>query len=272
MNLKIKGKTALITGGDSGLGIETAKFLVREGVNVVLSDKEDGQELEEAVKQVEKEVEQGAKVMSIAADISNNREVLDLADRIESEFGGAHIIFHSAGARGAADDFLKLTDEDWMKTIEIDLMGAVRVARAFIPHMQKLKWGRMIMVSSENAFQPYVEESPYNACKAGIINLSKCLSRAYSKEGILFNCISPAFIETPMTDAMMEELAEERNCSTDEAVKWFVKNNRPHIAMERRGRPEEVASMVAFLCSEHASYINGSNIRIDGGAVESAFG
>ncbi len=272
MDLGIKGKTALITGGDSGLGIETAKFLVREGVNVILSDKNNNKELKEAVKQVEKDCEKGAKVMGIAADISNNQAVLDLADKIDIEFGGANIIFHSAGARGAAGDFLKLTDDDWMQTIEVDLMGAVRIARAFIPHMQKLKWGRMIMVASENAFQPYEEESPYNACKAGIINLSKCLSRSYSKENLLFNCISPAYIETPMTDAMMEELAKEKDISVEKAVQWFVKNKRPHIAMQRRGRPEEVAAVVAFLCSEHASYINGSNIRIDGGAVESAFG
>lgn len=272
MDLNIKGKTALITGGDSGLGLETAKFLVKEGVNVILSDKDDGKELDKAVKEVEKHCVDGCKVVGKAADISKNKEVQKLAKEIEDEFGGAHIIFHSAGARGAADDFLKLTDDDWMETIEVDLMGAVRIARAFIPQMQKLNWGRMIMVASENAFQPYVEESPYNACKAAIINLSKCLSRSYSKENILFNCISPAYIETPMTDAMMEELAEERGTSVDEAVKWFVKNKRPHIAMERRGKPEEVAGVVAFLCSEHASYINGSNIRIDGGAVESAFG
>ena len=272
MDLKIKGKTALITGGDSGIGIETAKFLVREGVHVILSDRDDNEELQEAVKEVEAACKDGAKVVGMAADISKNQEVIDMADRIEKEFGGAHIIFHSAGARGAAGDFLELTDEDWAHTIEIDLMGAVRVARAFIPHMQKLDWGRMIMVASENAFQPYEEESPYNACKAAVINFSKCLSRAYSKENILFNVISPAYIETPMTDAMMVELAEKKDITEEEAVKWFVKNERPHIAMQRRGKPEEVAAMVAFLCSEHSSYINGSNIRIDGGAVESAFG
>ncbi len=272
MDLKIKGKVALITGGDSGIGMETAKFLVKEGVHVVLSDKENGEELDQAKKEVEKHLQHGAKIITMGADISIFEEVQSLADRIEKELGGAHIIFHSAGARGAADDFLKLTDDDWMETIEIDLLGAVRVARAFVPHMQKLGWGRMIMVASENAFQPYIEESPYNACKAAVINLSKCLSRAYSKENILFNCISPAFVETPMTNAMMEEIAEEENISVDEAVQQFVKSERPHIAMQRRGKPEEVAAMVAFLCSEHASYINGTNIRIDGGAVESAFG
>lgn len=272
MDLRIKGKTALITGADSGMGLETAKFLVREGVNIVLSDKEAGEALENAVEEVKKESDKGAKVVGIAADISNNDEVIRLANTIEEDFGGANIIFHAAGARGAADDFLKLTDEDWQKTIEIDLMGAVRIARAFIPHMQKLNWGRMVMVASENAFQPYAVESPYNACKAAVINLSKCLSRAYSKENILFNVISPAFIETPMTDAMMEEIAEEKGCSIEEAVEFFVEKNRPHIAMQRRGKVEEVAAVVAFLCSEHASFVNGTNIRVDGGSVESAFG
>ena len=272
MDLGIQGKTALVTGGDSGIGLETAKFLARAGVHTVLSDKKDGKVLKDAVKQVKKHAKGGAQIRGIAADISSNKEVLDLAAQIDTEMGGAHIIFHAAGARGAAGDFLKLTDEDWRKTIDVDLMGAVRIARAFVPQMQKHKWGRMIMVASENAFQPYEEESPYNACKAAIINLSKCLSRSYSKENILFNCISPAYIETPMTDAMMEELAKEKDITVEEAVEWFVKNKRPHIAMQRRGIPEEVGSMVAFLCSEHASYVNGSNIRIDGGAVESAFG
>ncbi|MGB3607137.1 MAG: SDR family oxidoreductase [Psychroserpens sp.] len=272
MELHIKGKTALVTGGDSGIGIETAKYLVREGAHVILSDKEAGKELNEAKAEVEKECQMGAKVFAMAADLANNNAVVKMAKQIEEQHGGVHIVFHSAGARGAADDFLKLTDDDWMQTIEIDLLGAVRVARAFIPQMLKNKWGRMIMVASENAFQPYEKESPYNACKAAVINLSKCLSRSYSEENILFNCISPAFVKTPMTDAMMEEVAEERNVSLDEAEKWFVKNKRPHIAMERRGKPEEVAAMVAFLCSEQASYINGANIRIDGGAVESAFG
>ncbi len=130
----------------------------------------------------------------------------------------------------------------------------------------------MVMVASENAFQPYAEESPYNACKAAVINLSKCLSRAYSRENIHFNCISPAFIQTPMTDAMMESLAKEGGTDVQEAVQWFVKHKRPHIGMQRRGKPEEVAAVIAFLCSGLASYINGSNYRIDAEAVESAFG
>lgn len=172
-----------------------------------------------------------------------------------------------------------LTDAGAPMDFTLDVMSAEgsykhteRICRAFIPQMLDLGWGRMVLVASENAFQPYPEESPYNACKAAIINLSKCLSRSYSKENLLFNCVSPAFIKTPMTDTMMEELAKKRDSSTDEAAEWFVKNKRPHIAMQRRGTPEEVAAVIAFLCSEKASFVNGSNYRVDGESVESAFG
>ncbi|UOB16734.1 SDR family NAD(P)-dependent oxidoreductase [Abyssalbus ytuae] len=271
MNLNLKEKIAVITGADSGIGLETAKLLVSEGANVVLSDLEE-KSVKKAVKEVEKVIKRKNRVIGIAADITKRAEVDALAQKVEKQMGKAHIVINSAGARGAAGNFLTLTDKDWQETIEVDLLGAVRICRAFIPHLLDNNWGRLILVSSENAFQPYEEESPYNACKAGIINLAKCLSRSYSKENLLINCVSPAYIKTPMTDAMMEELAEEKNISMEEAVKWFVKNKRPHIAMQRRGKPEEVASLIAFMCSGQASFINGSNYRVDGGSVESAFG
>ncbi len=271
MNLQIKDKLAVITGGDSGIGLHTAALLAGEGVNIILSDI-DYSKLEYAVEKVrELSGNKEAKIYPIVCDINNNVSVLKLSEEVKNRFGGADIIINCAGARGAAGDFLTLTDEDWMNTINTDLMGAVRICRAFIPHLLSKGWGRVILIASENAYQPYEEESPYNACKAGIINLSKCLSRSYSKDGILFNCVSPAYVETPMTDAMMEQLAEEKGISKEEAVKWFLKNKRPNISVGRRGRPEEVAAVIAFLVSEKASYVNGSNYRVDGGAIESAF-
>ncbi|WP_347159407.1 SDR family NAD(P)-dependent oxidoreductase [Pontibacter chitinilyticus] len=271
MDLEIKGRTAVITGGDSGIGKATAKLLASEGVHIVLSDKTQEQ-LDETVEEVKQAAQHGARVVPITADLSKNEDVQRLAQQVKEEFGGANILVNCAGARGAAGDFLTLTDEDWYKTIEIDLMGAVRVCRAFIPQMQAKGWGRVVLISSENALQPYHEESPYNACKAGIINLSKCLSRAYSQEGLLINTVSPAYIATPMTDAMMEQLAEKRETTVDGAIEWFLDNKRPHIAVNRRGKAEEVASVIAFLCSKRASYVNGSNYRVDGGSVETAFG
>ena len=271
MNLGIKGKTAVITGADSGLGKATAKILVSEGANVLLTDLYQ-KELEKAAEEVRQSVADGAEVAIKVADLTNNHEVKALAREVEQTMGGADMLAHCAGARGAAGDFLELSDDDWMETIDIDLMGAVRTCRAFIPQMRSKGWGRIVLISSENALQPYVEESPYNACKAAIVNLSKCLSRAYGQEGVLVNTVSPAYIKTPMTEAMMEELVEERGTDTEEAVQWFLENKRPHIVVPRRGKPEEVAAVIAFLCSELSSYINGSNYRVDAGAVETAFG
>ncbi len=270
MDLKIKDKVALITGGDSGIGLETAKILIAEGAKVILSDLKQS-DLDEVIENFKKEIKTD-NLFGIAADLIDDKAVVAMAEKIKKEYGGIDILVNAAGARGAAGDFLTLTDDDWMKTIQIDLMGAVRLARAFVPQMQGKNWGRIVMISSENAMQPYDEESPYNACKAAIINFSKCLSRIYGKENILVNTVSPAFIETPMTNAMMEDLAKEKGVSEEEAVKWFLKNKRPHLEVQRRGQPEEVAAVIAFLCSDQASFVNGSNYRVDAGAVASAFG
>ncbi|HEA30768.1 MAG TPA: SDR family oxidoreductase [Leeuwenhoekiella sp.] len=269
MDLKIKDKVALITGGDSGIGLETAKIFLNEGVKVILSDKKQS-DLDEVINNYKGKNKDN--LFGLAADLTDDKAVVKMAKKVEKDFGGVDILVNAAGARGAAGDFLTLTDDDWMETIQIDLMGAVRMARAFVPQMQEKKWGRIIMISSENAMQPYEEESPYNACKAAIINFAKCLSRIYGKENILTNTVSPAFIETPMTNAMMEELAKEKGVSEKEAVQWFLKNKRPHLEVQRRGQPEEVAAVIAFLCSDLASFVNGSNYRVDAGAVESAFG
>ena len=271
MDLLIKGRTAVITGGDSGIGFATAKILGGEGVNIILNDKTTS-ELEKAAQEISYLMKYSARVIAVTADLTKKEEVDKLAKRAEEEFGGADILVNCAGIRGAAGDFLTLSDDDWYNTIDIDLMGAVRTCRAFIPQMQQKGWGRIVLIASENATQPYEEESPYNACKAGIVNLTKCLSRAYSPEGVLINCVSPAYIATPMTDAMMEQLAEKRKSSEEEAIQWFLKNKRPGIVVDRRGKPEEVAATIAYLCSDHASYITGSNYRVDGGSVATAFG
>jgi 3-oxoacyl-[acyl-carrier protein] reductase len=269
MDLHIDGKVAVITGGDSGIGLETAKILALAGATIILTDL-DQDKLDQAVKEIRAHAP-AAKLSNAVVDLSNNTNVVAFAESVKRDFSGANILINCAGARGAAGDFLTLTDEDWQTTIDTDLMGAVRLCRAFIPQLQDNGWGRVVLVASENAYQPYEEESPYNACKAGIINLSKGLSRAYSKDGLLFNCVSPAFIATPMTDAMMEDLAKERGTNMEEAIEWFLANKRPNLAVGRRGEPAEVANVIAFLASDLASFVNGSNYRIDGGAVESAF-
>ncbi|MGB3758364.1 MAG: SDR family oxidoreductase, partial [Rivularia sp. (in: cyanobacteria)] len=170
---------------------------------------------------------------------------------------------------GATGDFLEITDEEWHNTIEVDLMSAVRVCRAFIPSMRESGWGRVVLISSEDALQPYIDELPYCAAKAGVLNLAKGLSKAYGKDGVLINSVSPAFIATPMTDAMMKKQAEEKGISFEEAISQFLKKDRPHLELNRRGKAQEVAAVIAFLCSQQASFVLGANYRVDGGSVAS---
>ena len=269
MDLAFNGRLAVVTGADSGIGLRTAVTLAAEGAKVLLSDMKE-EKLEQAVDKVKREVA-GAEVYSVAADLTRLDDVAKLL-KAADDHGGAAVLAHLAGTRGAAGDFLELTDEGWLETLNVDLMSAVRVCRAFIPGMLERGYGRIVLTASENALQPYVEETPYNAAKAGIINLTKGLSKAYGPDGVHVNVVSPAYVETPMTDAMMEQRAEEMGVSVEEAVESFLQEERPGITVDRRGKPQEIANVIAFLCSDLASYVDGSNYRVDGGAVRTAFG
>jgi len=172
----------------------------------------------------------------------------------------------SAGITGAQGSFDEIDDDGWKSTIETDLLGPVRTTREFLPDLRR-GWGRLVFVASEDAVQPYANELPYCAAKAGILALAKGLSRAYARDGLLVNSVSPAFIHTPMTDAMMQNRADQLGVGVDEAIRSFLAEERPFLELERRGEPEEVASVIAFLCSDAASFVVGSNYRVDGGSV-----
>ncbi|WP_342106130.1 SDR family NAD(P)-dependent oxidoreductase [Methylobacterium sp. SI9] len=266
MDLGIAGRIAVVTGGDSGMGFKTAEYLLREGVKVVLTDIDDGK-LQRAVEKLAALGE----VRAVAADLSGMKgaEVLKaFADMAFDE--KPTILVTAAGITGASGDFLDIDDDGWLEAIQVDLMAAVRAARAFIPHMRKAGWGRVILFSSEDAVQPYVEELPYAAAKAGIMNLAKGLSKAYGPDGVLVNTVAPAFIATPMTDAQMQKKSTEKGISFDEAVQQTLDEERPGIVAKRRGKAEEVAAMVAFLCSKQASFVTGAYVRVDGGSVMTA--
>ncbi|MDQ4044277.1 MAG: SDR family oxidoreductase [Chloroflexota bacterium] len=263
MDLGIKGRKALVTGGDSGIGLATARLLLEEGTTVVITDL-DQNKLDAATHQLPA---RNGQLHAIAADITDPESVMSLQRQVQDAVGDIDILVQSAGITGAQGDFHEIDDAGWMRTIETDLLGPVRLVRAFLPSLRKGGWGRVVFLASEDAEQTYPEEIPYCAAKAGILALSKGLSKTYASEGLLVNAVSPAFIATPMTDAMMEKRAGERGTDREEAIESFLREKRPGIELQRRGEADEVAAVVVFLCSDRASFVNGSNWRVDAGSV-----
>lgn len=263
MDLGIDGKVALVTGGDSGIGWHTARLLLEEGATVVITDK-DADSLREAADRLEADAD---RLLAFPADVTSIESLAMLHARVAESVGEIDILVQSAGVTGAQGLFHEIDDDGWVETVEIDLLGPVRLIREFLPDLRSGGWGRLVLLASEDAMQPYDDELPYCASKAGILALSKGLSRSYAKEGLLVNAVSPAFIRTPMTDAMMDARADERGTDRDEAIASFLDEERPSMELGRRGEPEEVAAVVAFLCSDLASFVNGSNYRVDAGSV-----
>lgn len=257
MDLKIKGKRALVTGASGGIGKETARMLAAEGVALTLSDL-DADKTEAVAKEL------GG--TAIPADLSTPKGCEAF---LKQAGDGFDIWVHATGVTGAKGDPLQMSEEDWHDALNIDFLSAVRLARRLCPPMTQRGWGRVVFVTSENVAQPYPDETVYNASKSALLSFAKSVAMQHSKSGMLVNCVAPAFIETPMTDGMMEKRAAEKGCSFDEAVESFLEEQRPYLVLKRRGKPEEVAAVIAMLCSDHASFVTGAAWRVDGGAVGS---
>lgn len=262
MDYGLGGALALVTGADSGIGRETARMLLQEGARVAISDQD-----ADSLEQVRAELVEHGEVVAVAADVTDLSSVKALFEQVRSELGDPTILVHAAGVTGATGDFLEVDDAGWQSTLDINLMGAVRVTREAIPAMRQGGGGRIVLIASEDAVQPYVDELAYCASKAGVLNLAKGLSKAYGCDNVLVNSVSPAFIATPMTDAMMDKRAEEQGTDRDGAIKSFLKEERPGMTLGRRGKAEEVAAAILFLVSKPASFVNGANLRVDSGSV-----
>jgi len=263
MDLGIKGKKALVIGGDSGIGWHTARILLAEGATVVISDL-DQAALDTAATEL---AAPKGKLFAFAADVTSLVSLAELEANVRAAVGDIDILVQAAGITGAQGLFHEIDDEGWVSTIETDLLGPVRLVRTFLPALRKGGWGRIVLIGSEDAPQPYDDELPYCAAKAGILAFAKGLSRSYALEGLLVNAVSPAFIHTPMTDAMMQKRAKQLGTTKEKAIVSFLEEERPYLELKRRGEPDEVANVIAFLCSDLASFVVGSNYRVDGGSV-----
>jgi len=265
MELGLAGKVVLVTGSSKGIGRSIAAAFAREGCNVVVNGRH-AAELEVAA--AEMRGASGA-VHAVVADVTEAEGAKRAVEETVRRFGTIHVLVNNAGGVGRFAAFAELTDDEWLDVFKLNVLSAVRATRAALPHMQKQKWGRIINISSESGTQPDPIMPHYNSSKAALNSLTKSLSKAYGKDGILINTVSPAFIRTPLVEEMFEQQAKARGVSPDEVEKILLREFRPSIVLGRAGKSDETAGIVVFLASEQASFITGSNYRVDGGSVAS---
>ncbi len=263
MDLGLKGRTAIVTGGSKGIGREIAITLAAEAAQVVVVAR--GQAaVDETVADV---IRAGGKGMGIAADVTGAGVAQSVAQSVIERFGGIDILINNAGGQRKRAGFDELTDQDFLDAYTDNVLSVVRLTRAVLPSMRQHRWGRIINIVSEAATQPDRVFQHYNAAKAAELNLTKSLSKALAKDGILVNAVSPGLISTPGIEESFARGAREQNRSVEEVKADFVRKFKVGLVLARPGESSEVAAVVAFLASERASYVTGANYRVDGGSV-----
>jgi len=245
---ELKGKIAIVTGGSRGIGKSIALTLGRLGADIVINYARNAQAAQRAIEEIE---DLGVKALAVQANVADADQAKKLIEGVIKEFGAVHILVNNAGI--TRDNLLmRMKDSDWQAVIETNLTGVFNCTRAVIRLMMKQRSGRIINISSVVGISGNAGQANYSASKAGVIGFTKAVAREVGSRGITVNAIAPGFIQTDMTDVLPKSIKSE-----------MLKS----IPLNRMGKPEDVASLVAFLCSDAAGYITGQTISVDGGMV-----
>ena len=250
---KLQGKTALITGSDSGIGKAIAIEYAKQGANVVVtyhSDKHGASETENEAKQA------GAQTALFKLDVSDENSVDEVISNILNQFGSMDILVNNAGVNGSNIPVSEMPTEVFDKTVRTNLYGTFFCSRRFVQYLKKEKRkGKIINISSVHEEIAAAGNADYNASKGGIRNFMRTLALELAAEGIQVNDIAPGMILTPMNQEAMD----------DEKVR---KEKESHIPMKRAGKPEEIAKLALFLASNDSDYCTGSTFVMDGGLMQ----
>jgi len=252
VELGLKGKVAVVTGGTQGIGRATALRLAQEGAHVAICAR-----TQEAVEKTAAEIQKhGAQALGIAADMSKAADIERFMKAVVDKFGRIDILVNNAGTskRGA---FLELTDEEWEADIELKVFGAIRCTRLAVPHMKKHGGGRIINITISSAKQPGAQSYPTSVSRAAGLAITKALSKEFAADNILVNTVCIGKIKS----GQHERRYKKEGISADQYYATAAKD----IPMKRVGEAEEVANVITFLASDAASYVTGSSINLDGG-------
>jgi len=253
MELGLKGKAAIITGGTQGIGRATAMALAREGAAVAIAAR--GRELLD--KTTEEIRAAGGKVVAIQADVSKAADCERLVADTVKAFGRLDILVNNAGST-ATGEFASVSDAAWQADFELKLFAAIRLSRLAIPHMRKQGGGRIVNITNIGAKQPRAKSMPTTVTRAAGLAFTKALSKEFAPDNILVNTVCIGLVRAGQH--------ERRAQSAGTAVEQLYAAMGKDIPLGRVGRADEVANVVTFLASHAASYVTGTSINLDGGA------
>jgi NAD(P)-dependent dehydrogenase (short-subunit alcohol dehydrogenase family) len=265
MDLRLNGKSALVTGSTSGIGEAIAKTLAREGVRVFVNGRREA----EAARVVREIEASGCHAASAVGDVATDAGAAQVIGAVDAA-GGIDILVNNAGVwdgRALAD----LSSNDWATIYNTNVLSAVRLIQAFVPKLKKAGWGRIIQMASGVATSPPSGREPhYAATKAALLNLTVGLAKDLAGSGVTANAISPGIVLTSAIEDYFRGFAQAQGWGTD----WPTIEKRLvaqvfHNPAGRMGRPEEIANLVTYVASPLADFIQGANLRIDGGYVGS---
>lgn len=258
MDLRIPGKVAIVAAASGGLGKAAAMELAAEGARVVINARG-----EEELKRTADEIRSatGAEVLAIAGDVTDEDYVRLLISKTHSKFGSVDILVTNAGGPPAGF-FGDFNAQHYRDAVELNLISTINLCREAVPHMRKHRWGRIVAIASIAAKQPVENLILSNTARAGVLGFMKSLSQQIAADGITVNTLCPGYHLTERLKSLSASIAKNEGISVEHVyARWAAST-----PMKRIGDPREFAAVVAFLCSERASYLTGAVIQVDGGA------